>query len=249
MKALIGSGFCLALAFVSTRSFAEEIHWRPSLPILGTPAPAGAAVIPASYTAPVTTPTTSIGIGLGSPIATSAPGDGSDPSATEARPKGLTLDRPQPLIRAQAADSLTQPLPVGLPLQGDGTQGNRKGNAVPSGQGAKPGPIIMESDFVPPMPRVMQSAPAARVTAARPFGRVPAPCRQFSMAGPWSPWETAAAALSSIVATPAATAVAVTIACIAATAFTPARLISAGRSSGRVFRRSSPSALPAHQPA
>ena len=155
MKALIGSGLCLALALVSARSFAEEIQWRSAVPALGTPRPAagGTSILPVDFT--VTAPTqNTAGIGLGRPVATGGTvQESQDPVPTNFRP---TLDRPLTVVRGQAPDIAVQALPAGFPL-------TQEGGKPPKGSGNTPPPVIpmpmpLESNFVGPMPKTTQPA-------------------------------------------------------------------------------------------
>jgi hypothetical protein len=145
MKALLGSGLCLALAFVSSQSYAQEVRSEAILPTLGKASPVVASsVTPVSYSQPASS--VDLGIGLGKPIAVS--GDSGASKSSEAspdfRPASLTLDRPVPLIRGQAPEITVQP----MPLSGV-TVASQPGRMVPV-------PVSMSSEYV--SPRVVTDA-------------------------------------------------------------------------------------------
>src|ERR1700688_141853 len=100
MKALIGSGLCVALALMSAQSFAEEIQWRTAVPLLGTPTPAasGAAFTPVTFTVPASAQSTP-GIGLGRPMGVGEPLlESREPNPPDFRP---VLNRPLSVVRGQ----------------------------------------------------------------------------------------------------------------------------------------------------
>jgi hypothetical protein len=156
MRALIGSGLCIFLGLTAARSHAQEIQFRSAVPTLGKPAPVAApsAVTPVSYApGPAYSQPSLPGVGLGRPV-----GAGEPPRTETDSPQFRPADRVLPFVRAQAPDLPTQPLPVGLPLaQEKNTPDLRSAPA----QAIKPMPMPIDSEFVPPMPRVLPSGPVS----------------------------------------------------------------------------------------